>query len=300
MASSNVQHDSLSAISVGNIQCIKLQGNKKRNNYNLRKDQMICLLESQDLLGFIDGEIPPPISNPEYVTWRKRDRLVKAWILSSLTEEVMSIVVDLNSTSRYIWTELKTEFSKPDVETSAHVEDAAGKDLSWYLPLYRAALTGDWETAVKFFERDREDAKAIVSCRLETALHIAVENGKANDFVKKLLEWLPDDALALKNVFGETALHCAANVGNTEAAIMLMLKQIHPLPIQLRVPRIKGIRDKKLMHRQALQLLKSLCKLESLPDSEASLIYRDAIILAANSGVHEVVEMIIHMFPVLE
>ncbi|KAG8367156.1 hypothetical protein BUALT_Bualt16G0043300 [Buddleja alternifolia] len=64
------------------------------------------------------------------------------------------------------------------------------------------------------------------------------------------------------------------------------------------VPRIKGIRDKKLMHKQALQLLKSLCqKLEALPESESSLIYRDAIILAANSGIHEVVEMIIHMFP---
>ncbi|KAG8367217.1 hypothetical protein BUALT_Bualt16G0049600 [Buddleja alternifolia] len=321
------------------------------------------------------------------------------------------------------------------------------------LRLYRAAQRGDWKTAEKFFDKNREETKAIVNANLETVLHVAVGTGKANDFVKKLLELLPNETLAQKNDVGETALHSAAMVGNTEAAVMLVNRNPDllyitnygfRLPVQLaaiyghkdtlvylismskqnlehspfegqlgvrlltsviasemfdvalelvekypdlarsrradgysalttiaemnsvfpsgesfgwwksfiysRIPlklstlkashsssvvdgdienvtcddppyqtsslfliicggnvpevriyaleRYRTFRDKKLMHGQALQLLKSLCRrLESLPESEASIIYSRAIILAANFGIHEVVEIILDMFP---
>ncbi|KZV14275.1 ankyrin repeat-containing protein-like [Dorcoceras hygrometricum] len=52
------------------------------------------------------------------------------------------------------------------------------------------------------------------------------------------------------------------------------------------------------MHQQTLELVKRLClALESLPCGDASPVYQNAIIKAAENGIHEVVEVIIEMFP---
>ncbi|KZV14329.1 ankyrin repeat-containing protein-like [Dorcoceras hygrometricum] len=60
----------------------------------------------------------------------------------------------------------------------------------------------------------------------------------------------------------------------------------------------KSIRKKKIMHQQTLELVKRLCTaLESLPSSDASPVYQNAIIKAAQNGIHEVVEVIVEMFP---
>lgn len=65
------------------------------------------------------------------------------------------------------------------------------------------------------------------------------------------------------------------------------------------MPQAKDIAGKKLMHQQALELVKCLCrKLEYLPDKEASDMYSNSILEAAKNGIHEVVELIIEMFPV--
>ncbi|KAG8367157.1 hypothetical protein BUALT_Bualt16G0043400 [Buddleja alternifolia] len=251
---SNVQNQSLSTIFVGNIQCIKLQGDKKTNNYNIWKDQMICLLESQDLLGFIDGTALQPLRNfitqgldessknttrefdemgdkeladeehkinPEYVMWRRRDRLVKAWIICSLTEEVMSIVVD-SDTARDVWIELEMEFSKPQVDTSAPEDAETGKDFNQYLELYRAALRADWHMAERVLMKDKDAAKARINTSFETALHIAVMAKNANNFVSKLVDFMPNASLAYEDHLGNTALHATATAGNIEIGNILI------------------------------------------------------------------------------
>ncbi|KAG8367679.1 hypothetical protein BUALT_Bualt16G0098000 [Buddleja alternifolia] len=253
---SNVQNQSLSTISVGNIQCIKLQGDKKTNNYNLWKDHIICLLESQDLLGFIDGKAPQSLRNfitqvleeslknttrefdemggkeladeehkinPEYVMWRRRDRLVKAWIMCSLTEEVMSIVVD-SETARDVWIELEMAFSKPDVDTSTPEDAETGKDFNQYLELYRAALRADWNMAERVLMKDKDAAKARVNTSFETALHVAVMAKNANNFVAKLVDFMPNASLAYKDRHGDTALHATATAGNIEIANNLITR----------------------------------------------------------------------------
>ncbi|KZV18232.1 hypothetical protein F511_34131 [Dorcoceras hygrometricum] len=54
-----------------------------------------------------------------------------------------------------------------------------------------------------------------------------------------------------------------------------------------KIPFVKRIKDKKLLHQQALKLVKCVCgALESLP----SPIYERALLLAAHNGIHEVVE----------
>ncbi|KAF7112793.1 hypothetical protein RHSIM_RhsimUnG0192800 [Rhododendron simsii] len=96
-----------------------------------------------------------------------------------------------------------------------------------YIPLLRATLRGDWETAENFFQRDKSALKGPIKETGDTALHIAVGVGKENiHFVEKLLELMPVEALALTNKVGNTPLHLAATVGNTKAAAMLVGK--HP------------------------------------------------------------------------
>ncbi|CAI9780371.1 unnamed protein product [Fraxinus pennsylvanica] len=99
------------------------------------------------------------------------------------------------------------------------------KDLNWYLPLYKAALQGDWESARKFFDQDPDAVTAKITKVSETALHVAVGTGRAIHFVKELLELIPTEALAtLRDQVGQTALHYAAISGNVKAAQILVSK----------------------------------------------------------------------------
>lgn len=457
-----------STVNAGNFVSVKLclnKDNKKRsiNDYKIWKKQMICLFESQDLLGFIDGQIPAPeVSMDEHKLWRRTDQLITGWILGSITgTDLLDAVVGLES-SMEVWLELEKLFKSDDDEiqsgvekdededmedesesttsSSSEEEDAAtGKDLSHYLPLYRAALRGDWKEGKKILDKDKNAITASVNKYSETALHVAVETGKSNYFVRKLLEYpRSDEAIISKNSSGDTALHFAAMAGNKEAAILLVNKNpdllyitnkknrlpIHlaarnsqkdtlmylisvskkdvgnspfvgkfgallltiaissqfidvasylvkkypelatlsdddgdyalkvvagmkyvfpsgqtltwwqnwiyscvPLPslsmekittdienpfsddqvkkkfdwfqiISFVVPGAKSFQKKKLMHQQALELVKCLCRaLESLPTSDASRVYERAMVKAAKRGIHEVVEVIIEMFP---
>lgn len=99
------------------------------------------------------------------------------------------------------------------------------KDLNWYLPLYKASMRGDWESAREFFNQDPEAVTAKITHALETALHISVGTVKAINFVKELLELIPSETLpTLRDRAGQTALHCAAIFGNIEAAKLLVNK----------------------------------------------------------------------------
>lgn len=54
---------------------------------------MLCLVESQGLVGFIDGEAPPPLKDDtDCIAWKQTDWLVKAWILGSLSDEIVKNV----------------------------------------------------------------------------------------------------------------------------------------------------------------------------------------------------------------
>ncbi|KAA8544471.1 hypothetical protein F0562_022489 [Nyssa sinensis] len=222
---------------------------------------MLVLLESQDLLCFINGTNPSPaqkstvygcstnsmeeIEKPDYLLWRRSDRLVKGWIIGSLSEEILDIVLGLN-TARDVWTKLENHFlqdsqeqpSKKEnsVDTQSpserdqtkkviHIEDRGEeKDLSWYLPLQKATLRGDWGSAKRFFDRDGSALTAKITSNSYTALHIAIGTGEAIPFVEKLVELMPTEALEIQNNKGNTALVVAACVGNTEAAKILVNK----------------------------------------------------------------------------
>lgn len=98
------------------------------------------------------------------------------------------------------------------------------KEIGGYLPLYKAALGGQWKEARKFIDEDPEALTAKISIASETALHVAVGTRKNVSFVEKLIRKMSPEELALTDQNGETALFVAATVGNIEAARLLVSK----------------------------------------------------------------------------
>ena len=104
--------------SIANFLSIKLT----QTNYLLWKTKKISFIEAQDLLSFVDGTGKEPkefletdhkgeIMNPEYVPWRRTDRLLKSLMMGTMTEDVLSLVVGLR-TSRNIWMCLEKTFAQ--------------------------------------------------------------------------------------------------------------------------------------------------------------------------------------------
>jgi hypothetical protein len=89
--------------------------------------QVLPYLWSQGLNGYIDGSLPTPsqtifvtpsestdgrsvVINPEYATWYHEDQLVLSVINSSLTKEILSIIVDVTS-ARDAWARLEQMYA---------------------------------------------------------------------------------------------------------------------------------------------------------------------------------------------
>lgn len=111
-----------SAINVSNFVTVKpcVEG-EERSNYRIWKEQMLCLLESQDLLGFVNGEVLPPRKNAQHQhnLWRRTDRLVKGWILGSVGKDVLDAVWE-KQTARDVWVELDDNiFSEKDDQNNS-------------------------------------------------------------------------------------------------------------------------------------------------------------------------------------
>ena len=89
------------------------------SNYLIWKTQLLPLLESQDMLGYVDGTLVPPSRfesetsstlSTKYLAWKATDQRLLCLLLSSLTEEVIVFVVGL-STARDVWLALEIRFS---------------------------------------------------------------------------------------------------------------------------------------------------------------------------------------------
>ncbi|KAI8020031.1 Ankyrin repeat and sterile alpha motif domain-containing protein 1B [Camellia lanceoleosa] len=111
--------------------------------------------------------------------------------------------------------------------------DAENKDEDYrrYIPLLTAALRGDWDSAKRFFDQDESALTAIISNSEDRALHIAIMSGRSIEMVEKLVDLMPPEALALREISGCTALSVAALYGNTKAAVILVKK--HPASLYI-------------------------------------------------------------------
>lgn len=127
------------------------------SNYLLWKTQMESLLRSQKLLGFVNGQIPPPAQqvtttvndvpvltpNPQFNAWVCTDQLIVSWIFGTLTEEVIGTVHCL-TTSHDVWYSLADNYNKSSVarefelRRSLQLMSKKGKDFPTFYREFRA------------------------------------------------------------------------------------------------------------------------------------------------------------------
>ncbi|KAA8542496.1 hypothetical protein F0562_023648 [Nyssa sinensis] len=207
-SSSFSQYQHLSMINVGNFVSIKLT----KANYLIWEAQMRNLIFSQNLVGFIDGQIVAPpqnnidplhvrseitaeIESPEDLAWRRTDWLLKGWIMGSLSEEVLGLVVrsDSNSnTARDVWIRLAKMFDqkpKPEIQSQK-------------------------------VKRTKTEQEIKIGELIE-----AIKSGQRFSVVKNLVESMSSQELAHQDEeTGCTALHRIAGLGNVQVAKLLVKK----------------------------------------------------------------------------
>lgn len=96
-----------------------------RDNYLLWKAQFVPLLKGHGLLSVVDGTAPiPPVVvktttsdgeiteeiNPTYTAWEKKDQMVLSWLISSLTEPLLPLIVG-HHTAQAIWEALTRAYA---------------------------------------------------------------------------------------------------------------------------------------------------------------------------------------------
>ena len=85
-------------------------------NYPTWRFQCRPILQSHELLGFVEGTEPCPTksftdsdgkeyTNPAYILWLKKDQFVMSWLNASLTDKVISTLYGL-TTARQVWVSL--------------------------------------------------------------------------------------------------------------------------------------------------------------------------------------------------
>ncbi|PWA49112.1 ankyrin repeat-containing domain, PGG domain protein [Artemisia annua] len=104
-----------------------------KNKYSLWETQMLCLLKSHHMVGFIDGQFLSPAGNGkgkvgDKEAWVASDSLVKGWIFGSLSEEAGRKAVNhlkhkqknTDFTAKDLWDELQRSYG-PSVREQASV-----------------------------------------------------------------------------------------------------------------------------------------------------------------------------------
>ncbi|KAI8526060.1 hypothetical protein RHMOL_Rhmol13G0279500 [Rhododendron molle] len=117
---------------------------------------------------------------------------------------------------------MATSSNQPGENMAVSTSKPEKKEYSRYLPLYKAALRGDWATAESFFDQDPGALTAPINEFSETALFVAAVHGRnTNDFVKNLVDKMPPGSV--DEAYG-SVLNWAAYVGNTEAVKVISSK----------------------------------------------------------------------------
>ncbi|XP_022872472.1 ankyrin repeat-containing protein ITN1-like isoform X2 [Olea europaea var. sylvestris] len=136
------------------------------------------------------------------------------------------------------------------------------RNLAKYVPLYHAALKGDWRKAKEFFSLHPEAITAKITKGWERVLHIAA-GAKQIIFVEELVKSMDPLDLALKNKYENTALCFAVASGITKIAELMVAKD-HYLPM------IRGSKGVTPLHMAALLGYRDMVwYLSSVTDSQS-------------------------------
>ena len=98
------------------------------DNYLSWRAQILPLLCSRYLEGFVDGSLPcPSPHHPTYHPWMARDQAILSAILSSLSEGVVGLVL-FSTTSHDAWAALETSFSSQSMARSHAIRTQLGEE----------------------------------------------------------------------------------------------------------------------------------------------------------------------------
>ncbi|GJS73700.1 ankyrin repeat-containing protein [Tanacetum coccineum] len=223
-----------SNVNVSNFVSVKLSGELK---YHVWKAQMLCLMESQKMRGIVDAKFDGPGATSVEIM-KQYDSLLRGWILGSLSEDVLSTIVDLKS-AKLVWRKLKSIYDPEispqqdsnsseqltETEIVTVIETENKDNVERNKKLRKATVEGRWWEAEAILKNCKDAATKAISNDGNTMLHLAVGIGQ-NDFVEKLLNFIKDgEDIESKNSDGRTALHIAAIVGNKYAAELLVKKR---------------------------------------------------------------------------
>ncbi|KAK3040680.1 hypothetical protein RJ639_028376 [Escallonia herrerae] len=204
----------------------------------------------------IQACFPDRTSDPNSTT-----SLHDSWGLYSTNEEHSVLHLYTGSGLREIRIDLDADLVDELFAADAHHDSARGPafatpaalptlyrgsntDLTFYVPLYQAALKGDWEEAKLFITKNPQALTARISKGRETALHIAA-GAKQIKFVEELVKVMDAKDLALKNKYDNTALCFAAASGITTIAEVMVKKN-------RRLPAVRGSAGVTPLHMAAL------------------------------------------------
>ena len=115
-------------------------------NFLLWRSQVVPLLQCQKYYGYIDGSTLMPSATTDstaYNLWKQNDQLVMSLLLSSLTEEALSITIGF-TTSRDIWNAIETAFSHKSkarelqIKDELHLMKRGSRSISEYSRVFKA------------------------------------------------------------------------------------------------------------------------------------------------------------------
>ncbi|KAJ0520243.1 putative ankyrin repeat-containing domain-containing protein [Helianthus annuus] len=212
--------------------------------YPLWKTQMLRLLESHDMLGFIN-ESSMQVGD-EQKLWNRSDALVHGWILGSLSEQAaITVLNSLESklrqqtrfTAKHIWDQVQSMYDQQaDVQEEERKVGSGSPciDLMQKVrekrdgtrnkqALYDAVECGKLQQVVSIINKEKVAITESISINGNTALHIAMAYKDDGDgFLKSMLDLTDIPLTEVRNSDGSTPLHLAASFGNTNAAKILL------------------------------------------------------------------------------
>ncbi|KAD6454883.1 hypothetical protein E3N88_09589 [Mikania micrantha] len=246
-----------SHVSAPNFVTVKLND---RDTYDVWQMQMMCLLQSHDMLSFISSHaLGKEKVGDDDMLWKRSDALVKGWILGSLSQKTLEYffkpISNKDLTAKDVWDKLQSVYgpSVQDDAAGAHYDDqerirreeSTGKTIDQETEgekelrneaekkekhtgyLYDATLRQNILLINRILSRNVVTLRDKITINGNTALHVAVGTCNNRKFLVNMLNLATKDdlpSLDMRNSEGSTPLHVAAIVGNTEAARLLLEK----------------------------------------------------------------------------
>ncbi|KAK1418559.1 hypothetical protein QVD17_27704 [Tagetes erecta] len=208
------QHSYPSHVCAPNVVTTKLSD---RDTYDMWKTQMLCLLESHDMLACL---VSSTTMTQVAVAGFGEDQMhLSKTIYGPPAPAPQDAALDDDKEGIRV-EEITEEEKKKRKEEEEKKEKAAGR-------LYAQTLRQNFLSVKRILNKEVVTLIDKITINGNTALHVAVSTSNNNNgFLEEMLNLATQDnqQLDMRNSEGSTLLHVAAIVGNTEAAKMLVGK----------------------------------------------------------------------------